>query len=198
MNTNSHLLMGRLLRSLLLKEYGFRLNAPAFLLGSTIPDFLPSLLFRPHYLCCRRKYLQNMLSALFAAKNTAWNDRSHSFRFGLLCHFYADFFCYAHSDFFRGNLAAHIRYEAGQNRYFKEHIAEFPLAAEVSDPFGTITAPALYRRFDTLHTCYLGSRNSFGNDLAFTVMACTEAAVLLSRGAEQSSCAETDGICMAV
>lgn len=190
--------MGRLLCGSLRREYGVRLNPSAYLLGNVIPDFLPSLFWRPHYLCFHEKHLQNALASLLRTRNTAWNGQFRSFRFGMLCHFYADFFCYAHSDFFRGSLNAHIRYEAVQHRYFKEHRNELLCAAEIPECCEAPTGSALYRRFETLHECYLSCRNSFGNDLAFTILACMETAVLLFHGAEQNPDAEADGICVAV
>ena len=40
------------------------------------------------------------------------NDYDYAKRLGIICHYCADFFCFAHNSGFKGNLRGHMRYES--------------------------------------------------------------------------------------
>lgn len=46
-------------------------------------------------------------------------------KIGILCHYYADFFCWAHNPYFEEGLRGHVRYEDGLLRYMQENYETF-------------------------------------------------------------------------
>ncbi len=182
MNTASHVLMGRFLIEYLQEHYDVRLNQKSFLLGNILPDYCPSFLARPHFLKNNIKFVQNTIRNLLDSDQvSASNDRKYSRHLGVVCHFYADFFCYAHSDSFGGNLRRHIAYENDLHHFFQQHYDLLYSLRFITAPVFNADVQTVYAQFDRLHSSYLLSRPSYGNDLAYAVLACVDALVLITK-----------------
>lgn len=184
MNTASHILMGRFLCRYAEENYGIRLEETSFVLGNVLPDYSPSFLVRHHYLDRSGVHVQRMIRHLQARQTSAENDRRCSKLLGYICHFYADFFCYAHSDGFTGGFTEHMEYESGLHRYFQENRNRLGRVRFMEPAEPLPQGEDLYRRFESLHTTYLHSQVSYGNDLLYAMMACIDLIVLSSRCAE--------------
>ncbi len=178
MNTSSHILMGGFLQQYMGDHYGIRLDRRSYILGNVMPDYCPSFLLRPHYLRNNAAHVRSILRILLARRPSAFDDKRYSRLLGILCHFYADFFCHAHSDSFEGNLSDHIAYEKKLHRYFEENLERFRSLRFIAQPQPVGGAEGVYGQFEALHSCYLLSRTSLGNDLLFTMTACVELIVL--------------------
>lgn len=183
MNTASHILMGRFLCRYAEENYGVRLEETSFVLGNVLPDYSPSFFLRHHYLDRSGVHVQRMIRHLQARQTSAENDRRCSMLLGLICHFYADFFCYAHSDSFTGGFTEHMEYESALHRYFQENRNRLG-EVRFMEPAGPLPqGENLYGRFEDLHETYLRSHISYGNDLLYAMMACIDLIVLSSRSA---------------
>lgn len=125
MNSPNHVLIGLIVYEYVLEKYGVRLDRAGFLKGNTCPDHSLSFL-RPH----RVRFCKDMVRRkLNRTCRQAWEDenRQLSKRLGVLCHYYSDFFCLAHSSEFDGSISEHIQYEqdllffmGGRMEYFKK------------------------------------------------------------------------------
>ena len=177
MNTWSHIVMGKFLCRYVEKHYDIRLDQKSFVLGNVLPDYCPSFITRPHYLENNTVYVQNILYHLVPPKAPARNDKKYSRLLGILCHFYADFFCYAHRGHAMKSLREHIRYEKRLHRYFVEKLKQICAVRFIAQPVPGAGAQGIYRRFERLHDSYLLSYPSYGNDLLYAMTACVDAVV---------------------
>lgn len=182
--------MGRFLSEYVERHYKIQLERKSFILGNVLPDYCPSFLLRPHYLKNNAVHVQNILRLLLSRRSSARNDKRCSRLLGILCHFYADFFCYAHSERFPGNLTEHIAYESRLYRYFAENLEQLAFIRFTAQAAPAAEADGIYRRFEALHSSYLLSHLSFGNDLMYAMMACVDLIVLTSGAAATEE--ETD------
>ncbi len=178
MNRPSHILMGCFLQQYMEDHYGIHLNRNSFILGNVMPDYFPSFLIRPHFLKKNASHVQRMIKVLLKRRRSSFCGRKYSRLLGILCHYYTDFFCYAHSDSFEGNLSDHIQYEKSLYLYFVENLKQFQTLHFIVQPESTFCAGDVYRQFETLHSCYLRSQTSFGNDLLFAMTGCVELIVM--------------------
>ena len=172
--------MGRFLYQYAERHYKIRLEPKSYILGNILPDYCPSFLIRPHSLKNHAKHVQKIIRLLLSRHSSAYNDKKYSRLLGILCHFYADFFCHAHRDDFTGSLSEHIAYENKLNRYFIENLEQFGSLRFITQPVPVAGAEGIYRQFETLHAGYLRSHSSFGNDLLYAMIACIDLIVLTS------------------
>jgi hypothetical protein len=181
MTKPSHVLLGRLLCRRLSEEYGIMLDTEGFLLGNILPDIRISFLTRPHFLKNHRKSTVRRIGRIlmYDRQTSAYFGRSYSMELGILCHYYADFLCFAHSGAYTGDLLDHVQYERDLHQYLE---VRPPDAADayVSEPSGEMTAGEIFEQFLDLHESYARMAPSFENDISQSLKACTEALVLLT------------------
>lgn len=196
MNTSSHILMGRFLWEYAEQHYRIRLERKSYLLGNVLPDYCPSFLIRPHYLKNNAGYVQSVIRLLVSRHPSGYHDKKDSHLLGVLCHFYADFFCCAHSEDFTGGLSEHIAYESRLHRYFVENLDQFGSIRFIAQSVPSAGADEIYRQFEALHSSYLLSHPSFGNDILYTMMACMDLIVLTCGSAEkkQAACRDLEAV----
>jgi len=182
METTSHMLMGRLLLAYVQKQYGMTLDSRNFLLGNVLPDYLPSFLSRPHFLKYGTDHVRRLIQRLSGRLPApgAPNGRlaRYSRRLGMLCHFYTDFFCYAHCAHFPPGLKRHIGYERELTLFFQEHYEALlaqPLVAR------TRRTPDIEARFNRLQSAYLASEHTYLNDIAYAFYACVDVIAAVCR-----------------
>lgn len=123
MNSSNHILIGTIVYEYLKEKYGIVLHESSFLKGNTCPDHGISFL-RPH----RMRYCNRMVRKKTVKLCQAdWGIMSTkaSKKIGILCHYYADFFCCAHNPQFSGNLKEHVRHEDQLLRFMDENYAAF-------------------------------------------------------------------------
>ncbi len=187
MKKTSHLLMGRLLMEYAEQHFGVAFSERRFLLGNVLPDYLPSFLSRPHFLKYStehvKKLTQKLLLRLPLSFETEKRRARYALRLGMLCHFYTDFFCHAHSPRFRFGPRVHTIYEIGLARYFRENydsIRELTILAKAEEG---LDAEEIFARFERLQQKYLEAEQSFINDIVFGFYACVELIVMLARSA---------------
>ena len=184
MNTSSHILMGRFLQQYLDQHYKIRLERKSFIVGNVLPDYCPTFLIRPHYLKNNAVFVCNTIRLLLSRRPSTYVEKKDSHLLGVLCHFYADFFCYVHNEDFTGGLPEHMAYESRLHRYFEEHLEQFSALRIITQAAPAARADDVYRQFETLHSGYLLSRPSFGNDLLYAMTACIDLMVMTCGSAE--------------
>lgn len=190
MKSMSHILLGHILIDYLQETHHITIKPKSFLWGSILPDFLPTFLTRPHFLennedFLKKSYRYLLLKPIHQNHLSVRNSR----KLGILCHYYADFFCRAHNNEMYHKLRDHMRYEKHLHRYIREHyerIRRFAIAPRrVSD--GAADVSSTYRHFTELHYRYICSVPSYGEDIVYTLMSCTEMMVSLVSGSQSTN-----------
>lgn len=184
MNSASHILMGRLVRQYVQEHYGIGLDERNFLLGNVLPDYLPSFLTRPHFLRYNaghvRKLMRNLISGLSSPEKKTPKRSRHSLALGVICHFYTDFFCYAHSPYFRQGLRKHAEYEERLDQYFKQSIEKLCRLSVIIPAAQYSCVQDIYARFEKLQSSYRAAERAFSSDLVYAFYACVDVIVALT------------------
>lgn len=177
MNSFSHIVIGRHLHRYIRERHGIELSLAGFLYGNLIPDYLPSYKRLPHTMEYWGNYLESEFGRLSALRHkTARFGMEYSKRLGIICHFYADFFCYAHTKEFTGGAYLHVLYEWALHRHLQEHLSalkEVDFTAGAGMRSGD--AAGIRKRFKALQRQYLKEPASFSYDIAYTLRACIDA-----------------------
>jgi hypothetical protein len=121
MNKPTHILIGKYLYGVMKDQYGIVLDRTGFLFGNVLPDLRPSFLTRPHFPEYNISYVKKEIRNLLSKKQkSAYFGRTYSRRLGVICHYYADFFCFAHNRYFTGDIVSHVKYEKDFHRFLLE------------------------------------------------------------------------------
>ena len=143
----------------------------AFLIGCVAPDVnlfshidLQKQKKLPHLHGHNHPYLNKRINRM--AKKLASHHKSitplYAFRLGVLLHYLADAFTFAHNLEFSGNFEAHNAYEKGFHRYFCKRLAHLPKS------FWQKTTPFYYEK---LRGRYLREAPSFARDFCCILLA---------------------------
>lgn len=116
MNPVNHLLIGSVIHQIAEKVQPGLLHRAAFLFGNLAPDLAPTQAFRSHRAKYRLDMVRDRLSHTMENAEDCGAMR-RAYRLGVLCHYYADFCCYAHSDSYPKNLLRHMRHEHQLSKY---------------------------------------------------------------------------------
>ena len=176
--------MGKLLLDYTQERYGVELNERSFLLGNVLPDYLPTFLSRPHFLKHCEDHVQKLIDKLlncYPSGDARERARKRfSRRLGILCHFYTDFFCYAHCEHFPGGLRLHRAYELELREFFRQHFE-----ALQAQPLEVNARPAddIHTQFENLQAAYMDSPGGYLYDIAYGFFACVQLIMGLCRGA---------------
>lgn len=175
MNTFSHILIGGFLHKYFLELHGIDLNYSSFIGGNLLPDFKPAYKRLPHELNSWEPFLKNEINKLSGCKQDKTRlSKNVSRRLGVICHFYADFFCYPHTEAFDGGTYQHVKYEWELDRFTRKY---YP--ALYWTDFGSRIplnrrAENLYNEFSKLHKEYIMQDQAFENDIVYTLRACID------------------------
>ena len=187
MKKTSHLLMGRLLLEYAEKHFGVTLNERRFLLGNVLPDYLPSFLSRPHFLKYSTDHVKKLTQKLVLRIPLAYESRKrrakYVLRLGMLCHFYTDFFCHAHSPRFHAGPAKHTMYESALAQYFRENYESLRELTVLANAEAGMDAAEIFARFELLQEKYMEAEQAFLQDIMFGFYACVELIMMLARSA---------------
>lgn len=180
MNKESHMQIGTILCGLLKNNHGIYLEEKAFLFGNVLPDYGVKFLIKPHLLKNYRYQLKKRIQNLLRMqKPTAIIGKSCASQLGIICHYYADFFCHVHNGGYSGDVAAHVKYEKALCRHLAGINRAALETAPVHIPYSDIGAEDVLNRFLSAHEAYLKAPASFENDITHTIQTCHEALVLI-------------------
>lgn len=178
MNSPNHILIGTIVYEYIKDKYGIVLDKSSFLKGNTCPDHGISFL-RPH----RIKYCNRMVqkkTIKLCRRDWGRIDEKASKKIGILCHYYSDFFCYAHSPRFGGSLKDHIRYEDEMLHFMYDKYSIFQkvnYTPEVNFPTDAIE---IHNRMRELIQQKAAMQGDFGMELICAIQACAELVLAVS------------------
>jgi hypothetical protein len=186
MNSFSHIIIGDLILRHISEYHGYELSQDAFIHGNMLPDFRTFYKTKPHEPESWSRYIQLEIAALSRAKNDSMCfGPDFSRRLGVICHFYADFFCFPHSPGFKEGSIRHFQYEWALHRRLRGRapflgVTDLRIAATEG-----LNETQIFAGFQALYQDYIGRKPSFNRDIDYTLRACVDlaAAVLANAGA---------------
>jgi hypothetical protein len=177
--------MANALRKVVEDELSIKLNTPAFFLGSVKPDLFPNIITAEHEIRYSKKFIEDEIKCLM--QGTIENsDCSWEFseKLGIIMHYLADFFCYAHSEYYKGNMRQHYYYEFQHSKYFIKNFRTIVKNIRKSDnKYLDLNSFSSY--IDKQYRNYISKAPSAARDLVFSLKIC--AAVSISIIAELSA-----------
>lgn len=182
MNTYSHALIGELLYNYLKNNYDIHLDFEEFIMGNIIPDIKNTCVIRPHFIRFSLKYIQREIE-MFSHKllKSRGITKEHSLKLGVICHYYTDFFCYAHNGGYKQRIKKHKKYEAGLNTYFANRLSTISMIDLMPDRDIKNSADEINERTARLHREYIMAPQSYENDIYYSLLACAGAIASLVR-----------------
>ncbi len=181
MHTFSHILIGNLIYKYIKEQNGIELNWASFIYGSLLPDFTPSYKKMPHTPDSWARYLKSEIKKLSDHKQVSpYLGSNYSKRLGVLCHFYADFFCYPHTEAFDGGTYQHMKYEWELYRYTQQNNRVLNRADFGGQKIPIKHPDKIHSGFVTLHNAYLDEEHAFEHDIVFTLYACINTILMIA------------------
>ena len=177
MNSLNHILMGAVIYEYIRDKYGIVLDRKSFLKGNTRPDHSVAFL-RPH----RLRFCAGMVRKKTNRLCRRWDmsGKKASKKIGILCHYYADFFCWAHSPRFDDGLREHVRYEDELLRYLQEHYEMFRRFDYIPAVSAPENAADINRRMYFLIREQPMRRGDYATELFCAIQSCAELVLWIS------------------
>lgn len=173
MNKYSHILMGELICEHTKREHGIHLDKESFIKGNVIPDFSYYAVAHPHFMKLSLGYIQAEIEALSKIYlKSAFVGSDYSYQLGIICHYFADFFCFAHSSGYKQVVVNHLKYEHQLYEYFLERFEEIARLNLASSEDIRASAGEINDRMLSFHSRYSEAEQSFGNDLTYALKVC--------------------------
>lgn len=111
MNKGSHISLAYFLMNDI-PIFEFRKQRKAFLVGSILPDCLPSFLTTRHIISDTLDYLENEIQKVCDELLKKQEITPYCCRhLGVICHYLADYFTFPHNPGFQGSMKDHYNYE---------------------------------------------------------------------------------------
>lgn len=124
MNLLSHLRIARHVLAPYRREQGLARRA-AFFFGNVRPDIFGGFIVLPHTPAARARLVNLRIARCIKELEEGMSgDLLTNYRLGIICHFIADFFCFAHNDWADLSTPQHFRYERMLNHYLKRRDLE--------------------------------------------------------------------------
>lgn len=195
-NKYSHIIVGELIYEHLKNERSIVLEKQSFLKGNIIPDFSYYAIAHPHFMKLSLGFVQAEIEALSNTyMKSAYIGSDYSYRLGIVCHYYADFFCYAHSSSYKQIIVNHLKYEHLLYEHFLNCLDSIAKIASLFSGDISKAPEEINNKTLRLHAQYSQLTPSYDNDLLFTLKACMETAVSLVFCSSTLSVAEPIDIC---
>lgn len=150
---------------------GIELNKKSLILGSIEPDFVPSLIFIPHYypgsIDFIIKEIHNISQIKFINEKNFID--SYSKRLGIVIHYICDYFCYAHNNYvLEHNLIKHFLYEVNVNKNINMFENNFNTKLALKE-FGSLNISEISSHILGRINTYVDCTKSYINDLTFAL-----------------------------
>lgn len=177
MNLFTHLGISMKLKHIIETNYHIKLRTISFLLGSIKPDITSPYIHIPHYKKDSQDFIREEIRSVLETKiYESKKCTSHfSGRLGIITHYLSDFFCYAHSEYFTGDMLEHNIYEMKLSLYCIFNSKKITQSGFANNVIINQNISFICGHIDELHIKYLYACNKAcpSIDMAFTLKACT-------------------------
>lgn len=142
----------------------------SFLLGSVLPDCIPSFVTRRHTIEDTFEIFREELTAITEAYDwTRGITREFCRRLGVVIHYLADYFTFPHNSIFKGSMKEHITYEFALMDYFKKYLNSGETDVCLSSFSGLFTVDSICNFLKQAHTEYLQVAKKIATDTEYIV-----------------------------
>ncbi len=157
------------------RELSVRLDRAGFIYGSIKPDISPALVKILHFKEFSYEFVKQEITELMQYRfdESTKCTRKFSERLGVVIHYLADYFCYAHSTHFKGNMFSHLTYEMMLSAYWRLNPKKTKAGMAPDKVYLFTDYPALCSHIEKLHNGYMARKPSYDLDLAYTLRICT-------------------------
>ena len=177
MNLFNHLSIAIKLKRNIEMKFNIKIKTISFLIGNIKPDISMRYIKIPHYKKDSERFIQDEISSILEIKIHEFKRCSNNFseRLGIVMHYLSDFFCYAHTDYFKGGIWKHYSYEMQlficDILYSKTNIQSCCNENIVINQ----NTSSMWRCIEELHKDYLCEYEEEHTtiDMFFTIKACT-------------------------
>jgi len=172
MNKGSHISLAHfLMDDINLDE--FKKNEKAFMVGSILPDCLPSFLTTRHTITETFGLLKAEIEKVYNNFDMEKGMTSYYSRhLGIICHYLADYFTFPHNPGFKGSVKEHINYEKELFIAFQVYLknrTEYPLELNAE----RYTVNDICSNILDKHKLYMNTLHDIRTDCSFIVEICT-------------------------
>lgn len=174
MNKSSHISLSLyMLERDALKDQN--LHRRSFLIGSILPDCLPSFLTTRHTMPETFSLLKSEILKISIHYNRERKVTKYfSIHFGMIMHYLADYFTMPHNPGFEGTMKEHIEYERKLCNSMQRFInGDMPIPEEAE----LETAEQLFDYIVKLHHVYLNEEKNLWTDCKYITKVCNHVAV---------------------
>ncbi len=173
MNLLTHLRMSIKLKRLVASTFQVKIDTVAFMLGSIKPDISHRFSNVPHKKKDADKYIyrriRNILDTDLYKRKKSPVEFSEDL--GIIMHYITDFFCFAHSERFKGGIIKHLLYEFKMmfSKSYSKKIRSFDTGLKAS-----MNAVDICKYIDNLHERYTYDSNGEQQctDMEYAFSAC--------------------------
>jgi len=173
MNIFTHLGISRGIMAVIERNLGIKLDGVGFVLGNIKPDIDPKLSSVPHLKNTVMDYVSSEIKSLLSMEDKIKNrcTREFSERLGLITHYLSDFFCYAHSEYFKGNILKHCIYESKLSKYCRKNKVAAAENIKKRITYIDTDLVSILGYIDNMHNEYLnaGNKASCKRDMKYTM-----------------------------
>lgn len=175
MNDFTHLGIAKAVKQAVEQELPVKLNTMGFLYGNVKPDLSPMLYEIPHYKKNSFDFVKQEIKRLMGLRleSSSICSKQFSESLGILTHYLSDYFCYAHSEPYKGSLFSHYIYEMDLSVYCKRHAKKIRMHNYPGGRSVYTDYQALCNYIEKLHCEYMSKKPSFESDIAYALRACT-------------------------
>lgn len=184
----SHLRIGRMVCTEVIRRTGLIPNRLAFILGNIRPDLSIKYRLIGHTRAESYEFLIQEIRELSHTPVYFFTGFRYAMRLGIICHYLCDYFCYAHDEAYPGTLRDHLRYERQLRAYIQQHYGTLFVFNALENPPIHGDVEGLIRHLTSLHNGYLKSEShSMADDALRAVSACLELVFNLLRFSKQAA-----------
>ncbi len=167
---------------------GLNQHRRALLMGSILPDCLPSFLTTRHTITETFELVKAEIHKLSGEYHKQKGiSKSFCIHLGMVLHYLADYFTTPHNPGFSGTVRNHIDYERALQVYIQCYFENGVIVAEEQDMEENET---LFEYIVELHNQYLNEARSLITDCEYITRICYQAAKILMKGLKIPDIAE--------
>lgn len=156
-NILMHLGLSQAIRSAIEKEFDFKMDAFSFMFGNIKPDLKSSSTGIPHFKPTAMNLVQAEIENLTALRlNKSRKCSKHlSESIGVITHYLSDFFCYAHTEYFKDKKLSHLLYEFQLLNYFQKNLENITCQCSVKSEDIPTSSRNIITYIEEAHDSYL-------------------------------------------
>lgn len=174
MNIFNHLRIARVVQQTIEDELSVKIDTMAFRYGNIKPDISADFVKIPHNIDAAMEFIDQQIKDLIGTKVTTSPvfTKQFSEKLGIITHYLSDFFCYAHSDNYRGSHLSHHFYEISLSRYFNKHLKKIKNHKKIKFFKIYCDKISIHSYVCKQHTLYVKKSPSYPVDTYFTIEIC--------------------------